>query len=188
MKIISFYKDEKKMIRKAIASDRGAQEWLYNKYASTMLSVCRQYVRDLQFAEDVMIKAFFKVFKNLRAYRAEGSFEGWIRKIMIRECIDHLRKRSLVVFDEEKFTCTDGININFETDLDVEVIQKLIDNLPVGYRTVFVLCAVEGYKHEEVSQLLQISENTSKTQLFKARRILQDQLTILYASEQSKTS
>lgn len=176
------------MIRKAIASDRGAQEWLYNKYASTMLSVCRQYVRDLQFAEDVMIKAFFKVFKNLKTYRAEGSFEGWIRKTMIRECIDHLRKRSLVVFDEEKCARIEGININFEADLDAEVIQELIDNLPVGYRTVFVLCAVEGYKHEEVAQLLQISVSTSKTQLFKARRMLQDQLALLYSSEQSKTS
>ena len=176
------------MRRRAMANDRRAQQWLYNRYSSKMLGVCRQYVKDLQFAEDVMIQAFFKVFKNLRSFREEGSFEGWIRTTMIRECIDHLRKKSLMVFDREQNSQTDQAIVNYDSDLDVERIQELIDSLPVGYRMVFVLYAMEGYKHEQIAQLLQISVNTSKTQLFKARRILRDQLTILYATEQSKTS
>ena len=97
MKIISFYKNEKALIKKAISGNREAQQWLYEKYASKMLSVCRQYIKDVQFAEDVMIKGYLKVFLNLKSFKHEGSFEGWIRRIMVHECIVYLRKKQIVV-------------------------------------------------------------------------------------------
>ncbi len=142
-----------------------------------MLGVCRQYIKDLHFAEDAMINGFVKVFKNLDSFRFEGSFEGWMRKIMVRESISHLRKRQFVVYDDTLFETNQIVSVPTATlDLDIEHIQVLIDALPEGYRTVFVLYAVEGYKHHEIAELLEISESTSKSQLFKARRLLKKKL------------
>ncbi len=176
MKIISFYKSEKQLIRKSVSGNREAQQRLYDTYAPKMLGVCRRYVKDVQFAEDVMINGFVKVFKNLDRFRNEGSFEGWIRKIMVRESISHLRKQQFVVYDDEMYEETARKNSLAPSELDAEHIQSLIDALPDGYRTVFVLYAIEGYKHQEIAALLGVSESTSKSQLFKARKLLQEQL------------
>ena len=176
MKIITFYNNEKLLIKKAASSNREAQQLLYGQYAPKMLGVCRQYVKDVQFAEDVMIKGFLKVFTHLSSYRHEGSFEGWIRKIMVRESISYLRKQETVIFDDEVYERNaPTITSNFE-ELDVTHIQILIDALPKGYKMVFMMYAVEGYKHSEIAETLGISESTSKSQLFKARRMLQGKL------------
>lgn len=176
MKIISFYTNEKLLIKKAVAGNPQAQKHLYEKHAPKMLGVCRQYVKDLEFAEDVMVTGFVKVFKYLDTFKFEGSFEGWVRRIMIREAITYLRKKQFVVFDDVIYERNTHHHIAVASDIDVEQIQMWIDQLPEGYKTVFVLYAVEGYKHSEIAELLQISESTSKSQLFKARRILQEQL------------
>jgi len=176
LKIISFYNNEKALIKKAASGNREAQQGLYDKFAPKMLSVCRQYIKDLQFAEDVMINGFVKVFKNLNTFRHEGSFEGWIRQIMMREAISYLRKKQFVVFDDEVYESNSSTHIAISSILEVEHIQALIDALPEGYKMVFVLYAIEGYKHSEIAEMLEISESTSKSQLFKARRILQEKL------------
>ena len=142
-----------------------------------MLGVCRQYIKDLHFAEDIMINGFVKVFTHLNAFKFEGSFEGWIRRIMVRESISYLRKKQFVVFDDEILDSGENQNVSFSlADMNVDHIQLLIDGLPDGYRTVFVMYAIEGYKHAEISEILDISESTSKSQLFKARRQLQGKL------------
>lgn len=164
------------MIKKAIAGNQQAQRQLYEKNAPKMLGVCRRYIKDLEFAEDVMVMGFVKVFKYLDTFKFEGSFEGWIRRIMIRESITHLRKKQFVVFDDDVYERNSQGYITESSDLDVEQIQMLIDKLPEGYKMVFVLYAIEGYKHGEIAEMLQISESTSKSQLFKARRMLQEQL------------
>lgn len=164
------------MLKKAIAGNRQAQRTIYEKFAPKMLSVCRQYIKDVQFAEDVMVNGFVKVFKNLEAFEHRGSFEGWIRKIMVRESISYLRKKQFVVYDDEIFEKNDVGTTEMESILDVEHIQDLIDSLPEGYKMVFVLFAVEGYKHHEISKMLKISEGTSKSQLYKARKMLQENL------------
>ena len=176
LKIISLYKNEKALIHKALEGHREAQQGLYDRFAPKMLSVCRQYVKDLQFAEDVMISGFVKVFRGLEGFRHEGSFEGWVRKIMVREAISFLRKKQFVVFDEQEFGDSALSYSESSSELDVEYIQNLIDDLPEGYKMVFVLFAVEGYKHTEIAQMLEISESTSKSQLFKARRVLQEKI------------
>ena len=176
MKLISFYTNEKQLIKKAASANREAQQYLYDKFAPKMLSVCRQYIKDLQFAEDVMVNGFVKVFKHLGNFKHEGSFEGWIRRIMIRESISFLRKRQFVVFDDTMYENHSKEYASMHTDMDVEHIQRLIDELPEGYKMVFVLYAVEGYKHAEIAEMLQITESTSKSQLFKARRLLQEKL------------
>lgn len=141
-----------------------------------MLGVCRQYIKDVHFAEDVMVQGFLKMFTKLETFKFEGSFEGWLRRIMIRESISYLRKQQFVVYDDEIYEKNQSEEISQSTDLDTEHIQQLIDALPQGYKMVFVLYTVEGYKHQEIADMLSISESTSKTQLLKARRLLQDQL------------
>ena len=167
------------MLKKATAGNRQAQRTVYEKFAPKMLSVCRQYIKDVQFAEDVMINGFVKVFKNLDAFEHRGSFEGWIRRIMIRESISYLRKKQFVVFDDEVFEKNESMVSETSSILDMEYIQDLIDGLPEGYKMVFVLYAVEGYKHHEIAKMLEISEGTSKSQLFKARKMLQENLKLM---------
>jgi len=165
------------MLKQAIAHNQEAQRLLYDKYAPKMLSVCRQYIKDLHFAEDVMVHGFVKAFKKLDSFEGRGSFEGWLRRIMIRESISYLRKQQFVVFDDEQVVSNGKDYLEDTTALlDVEYIQTLIDNLPEGYKMVFVLYAVEGYKHHEIAKMLNISVGTSKSQLFKARKLLQENL------------
>lgn len=176
MKIIPFYRNEKQLIKKAIDGNPDAQQRLYTVHSPKMLSVCRQYIKDIHFAEDVMVNGFLKVFTHLDTFKFQGSFEGWVRRIMIRESISYLRKQQFVVYDDEVYEKQEQQTNIQTTDLDTEHIQRLIDSLPQGYKMVFVLYTVEGYKHKEIAEMLDISESTSKTQLLKARRLLQEQL------------
>ena len=176
LKVIQLHKNEGALIKKAIKNNREAQHILFETHAPKMLSVCRYYIKDIQQAEEAMLNGFFKVFKNLKTYKSEGSFEGWIRRIMIRESISYLRQKKSIDFLSEEDVSTYDYSNSMETDLEVNDIQKLIDNLPEGYRMVFIMYAIEGYKHFEIAELLDISEGTSKSQLFKARKMLQEQI------------
>ncbi len=179
LKVIQLYKNEAQLIKKAKQNHREAQRILYELYAPKMLSVCRYYISDAQHAEEVMLNGFFKVFTKLKGFKQEGSFEGWIRRIMIRESISFLRQQKKVEFFTEDIEVYDEVANNIKTEMEVEEIQLLIDNLPEGYRMVFVMFALEGYKHSEIANLLNITEGTSKSQLFKARKLLQQQLNTL---------
>src|SRR5690606_17592699 len=146
------------------------------QFSPKMLGVCRMYIRDLQHAEEVMLGAFFKAFTHLGDFQEKGSFEGWLRRLMVRESISFLRSHKKVEFAEElPMESEPGFN-DIECGIGVEHIQQLIDELPEGYRMVFVMYAIEGYKHREIAELLKIDEGTSKSQLFKARKMLQEQL------------
>lgn len=172
MKIRSLHKNYSSLIAKAKKGNRRAEHELFEIFAPKMLSICRQYVKSNDIAEEVMLTGFLKVFTHLKNYAAHGSFEGWIRRIMVNESISQLRKDKRLLFRDEIENSMSQVAY-LETELEVSEIQVLIDSLPDGYKTVFVLYAVEGYKHGEIAELLQISESTSKTQLFKARRMLQ---------------
>ena len=187
MKIISFYENQKVLIKRAVKGNRSAQRMLFEKYAPSMLSVCRQYIKDLHYAEDVMLSGFVKVFNNLHTFRGEGSFEGWVRRIMIHESISYLRKNQFVVFDSEVLEQVSHAELIPAPNLDEEAIQSLIDALPDGYKMVFVLYAVEGYKHQEIASMLNISESTSKSQLFKARKHLLNQISTLELSRSAES-
>lgn len=176
MKVIQLYKSETQLIRKAIKQNREAQHKLYGIHAPKMLSVCRQYIKDIHFAEEVMLNGFLKVFANLKKFKFEGSFEGWIRRIMINESISFLRKEKKIFYTEELTIHPESFCDQVHAELEVEQIQNYIDSLPNGYRMVFVLYAIEGYKHSEIAKMLEISENTSKSQLSKARKMLQQKL------------
>ena len=173
MKVISLHKEEKELIGLAVENNRHAQQQIYSKYAPKMLSVCRQYIKDVHQAEDIMITAFMKVFTNLKNFKHEGSFEGWVRRIMINESISFIRVQKKVKFLEDENFVEEKTN-NIESQFSVEDIQFLIDNLPDGYKMVFNLYCIEGYKHQEIAHMLGISEGTSKSQLSHARKTLQD--------------
>lgn len=175
MKIIPLHKNYSKLIEKASKGDRRAQHQLFEMFSPKMLGVCRQYLKNNDLAEEVMLSGFLKMFTNLNNFKNEGSFEGWIRRIMVNESISQLRKdKKLHFVSEAEIDNTTDHSTYMETELEEADIQKMIDALPDGYKTVFVLYAVEGYKHSEIGELLQISENTSKSQLFKARKMLQN--------------
>lgn len=176
LKVIQLHKNKDQLIKKAIENDRGAQHELFNLFAPKMLSVCRYYISDIQFAEEAMLNGFFKVFKYLKDFKSEGSFEGWIRRIMIRESISYLRAQKNVEFLVEEEEIGNRVTNTNEMELAIDDVQKLIDMLPEGYRIIFNMYAIEGYKHHEIAEMLNISEGTSKSQLFKARKMLQQKI------------
>jgi RNA polymerase sigma-70 factor (ECF subfamily) len=178
LKVINLYQEEKKIIQLAIENNRSAQQKIYTQFSPKMLSVCRQYIKDIHQAEDIMITAFMKVFVNLKNFQHSGSFEGWIRRIMVNECISHIRVKKKVNFlDDENFSESSFNNI--ESQFSIEDIQFLIDSLPDGYKMIFNLYAIEGYKHQEIALILGINEGTSKSQLSQARKILKAHITKL---------
>lgn len=176
MKVIQLHKNEKQLIKRAIKNNREAQHALFELYAPKMLSVCRYYIKDIQHAEEAMLNGFFKVFSNLKSFKNEGSFEGWVRRIMVRESISFLRQKKSVQFSSEDIDEQSHYTNNIKTDIEVNEIQQLIDALPEGYKVVFVMYAIEGYKHSEIADMLNITEGTSKSQLFKARKLLQEKI------------
>jgi len=183
LKVITLHKSEKKLIENAIANSRKAQKELYELHASKMLSVCRYYINDLQEAEDVMVSSFFKAFQKLKSFKNDGNFEGWLRRIMVNECMSYHRKKKLHFFTDEFDDLSQCSENSIIETYDVAELQLLIDDLPKGYKMVLVLYAIEGYKHQEIADMLQISESTSKSQLFKARKVLQRKLEYIKARE-----
>jgi len=132
-----------------------------------------------------MLNGFLKAFTHLKQFQDTGSFEGWLRKIMVREAISYLRQAKKIEFpvdDIESNQYQESYN-NVHSNMDVAQIQQLIDQLPEGYKIVFVMYAIEGYKHQEIADMLNITEGTSKSQLFKARKQLQQQLQVLNSSQ-----
>lgn len=175
MKVVALHKDEQRLIEEVRLQNRQAQRLLYERFAPKMLSVCRMYIKDIHEAEDVMIGGFMKVFTHIDRFAFQGSFEGWIRKIMIRESLSYLRAAKKITFLDD--VTDSGVTYDPHFDkINVDEIQQCIDELPEGCRMVFNLYIVEGYKHHEISEMLQISEGTSKSQLSFARKLLKNAL------------
>ncbi len=160
---------EKELIQKCLKNDRNAQNFLFEKHSASMFGVCRRYMKDESEAESCMISGFIKVFKNLHQYKFNGSFEGWIRKIMVNECLMELRKRRNFNISIEVVSDKLIESFTIDQELHSKDIIQLLDYLPYGYRTVFNLFVIEQYSHEEIADKLGISINTSKSQLVKAR-------------------
>lgn len=164
---------EKHIIAQCIKNDRRAQNELFKTYAPLMLSICMRYLKNRETAEDILIHGFKKIFEKIGTFKQEGSFEGWMKRIVINECLMELRKK------KNQYLTVSIDNMNYEPEyfepdnLEYEEILKLLDLLPNGYRTVFNLYVIEGFKHKEIAAQLGISINTSKSQLILARRKLQ---------------
>jgi RNA polymerase sigma-70 factor (ECF subfamily) len=135
-----------------------------------MFSVCRRYLRVREDAEEALVSGFFKVFSQIDSYSGQGSFEGWIRRIIVNEALMMLRRSQLLLFPgDEALQLEQPDSFSIDADLSAKEIMSLLDNLPNGYRTVFNLYVIEGFKHQEIADLLGISINTSKSQLILAK-------------------
>ena len=186
MKVIQLHQEEAEIIQLAIDNNRQAQQQIYSKFSSKMLSVCRQYIKDIQLAEDVMITSFMKVFTNLKRFENKGSFEGWIKKIMINKALDHLKLtkqyKNKVDFND-KYPM-DAVLIDNEalSNIQMEELHSIIQTLPAMNLVVFNLYAIEGYSHKEIAEELNINEGTSRWYLANARQILKVQLQKRYTN------
>ena len=140
-----------------------------------MLLVCRRYTKSLEDAEEVLANGFIKIFKQMDQYQGKGPFEAWMRRIMVNESINFIRyqKNLFVEWTDQVASTHNEENLG---DDGVQELLHLIDELPMGYRTVFNLYAIEGYPHKEIAEMLGISESTSKSQLNRARKSLQDRI------------
>ncbi len=178
---------ETELINACKRYDKRGQEQLFDKYAPLMLGVCRRYTGNVHDAEDVMIGGFMKVFDKMDQFKGTGSFEGWIKRIMINEALGFLRKnRSMYVeVDIEEANGKPEMN-EMESELEAEELIAMIDELPTGYKVVFNLYAIEGYSHKEIGKKLGISENTSKSQLNRARALLKKKLSKIQKSLRGK--
>ena len=142
-----------------------------------MLGVCLRYARNRQDAEDILQDSFIKVFEKIGQFKNEGSFEGWLKRVCVNQCLDILKKeKSQFSEDIDNYTQLPSQAVDVNSEISAKNLMQLLMRLPVGYRTVFNLYAIEGYSHAEIATLLNINENTSKSQLFKARKWLQGQL------------
>lgn len=164
------------------------QEELYRRFAPKMYAVCLRYANNADDAQDLLQEGFIKVFRNLHRFRAEGSFEGWVRRVFVNTSIEHFRKKSAQlssVSEKEENTIEDADISALDTLAEKDIIN-IVQELSPGYRTVFNLYVVEGYSHKEIGEMLGISEGTSKSQLARAKSILQKKVT-QYLSDTKKS-
>lgn len=169
--------------------DDRAREVLYQHFAPTMYGVCLRYASDQEEAQDFLQEGFITLFTRLNDFRFEGSFEGWIRRIMVNTCLGALRKRKLQLVRED-YTMMDTQNDGHSdpANLAAADLLKIIQELPQQYRTVFNLYAIEGFSHREIATALGISEGTSKSNLSRARDILQRRVATIYGKTTSQTT
>ena len=166
------------LIKKCKANDRKAQELLYKQFASKMMGVCLRYATDRMEAEDMLQNGFIKVFQKMEDYRGDGSFEGWIRRIMVHSSIEYYRKyhKMVQLVDLEDASGHTSVDAQTLSKLAANDLMELIRQLAPGYRIVFNLFAIEGYSHKEISEMTGISEGASKSQLSRARSVLKEQV------------
>lgn len=167
---------EAELIRGLQKQEAKAHKAVYDQYAGLMLGICRRYLKNHLDAEEVMLTGLVKIFQHVGQFEHKGSFEGWMKRIMVNEALGFLRKKEPLHLAIEKDTLQIATEANAEQDLAAEDLLRLLHDLPAGYRTVFNLYAIEGYSHKEIGEFLQISEGTSKSQLSKARALLQRRL------------
>jgi RNA polymerase sigma-70 factor (ECF subfamily) len=149
-----------------------AQKWLYDKYKDQLYAICLRYVKAPQDAEDVFIDGFYKILTKIEWFKGEGSFEGWMRKIMVNESLMFLRKRTNLHMTIElpAREIADTSDEDEDFDMGFDEILAILDELPTGYRTIFNLFVFEDLKHREIAEMLGISINTSKSQLILAKK------------------
>ena len=167
--------EESDLIEGCIRGDRKLQYELYERFSPKMYGVCLRYAANSEEAEDILQEGFIKVFKKIGSFRGDGSFEGWIRRIFVNTAIEHFRKKSyLQPITEQEESSIEGKYVSVLDSLAEKDIIKLIQQLSPGYRTVFNMYVIEGYTHKQIADILKISEGTSKSQLSRAKLILQD--------------
>ncbi len=173
--------DLKKIIKGCLAGNKRDQELLYRRYSAKLYAVCLQYSNSREEARDILQESFVKIFSNLHSYSGEGSFEGWIRRIVVNTALERYRSRHYLNKVEDIENVAEQVEYSSDADfsgLEADDLMDIILELPPKYRMVFNLYAIEGYSHREISEKLSISEGTSKSNLSRARSILQRKVEI----------
>ncbi len=175
---ISYINKHAKIIERCINGDQKAYSEIYKLYSKAMYNICFRITGSQEAAEDVLQEAFVNAFKSIKSFQAKSSFGAWLKKIVVNKAINHLRKKQL-----ETIEIDDRIDVKMEDgedDVDlvlkVESIRNAIQKLPNGFRVVFSLYLLEGYDHKEISEILDISESTSKSQYNRAKKKLRELL------------
>jgi len=165
------------LVKGCLRENQHCQAEVFRRYAGKMLTVCLRYARHRMEAEDLLQDAFIKIFDNIGQFESKGSLEGWIRRIVVNTALKKYQQKS---FKDESIGIAEGYDLSLEpsiySDLHEEELLNLIARLPDGYRVVFNLYAIEGYSHHEIAEMLDIEESTSRTQLLKARKMLQQRI------------
>ncbi len=167
---------EESILKGCLRNDAASQKELYNRYSPKMLAVCYRFAHNREDAEDMLQEGFIKVFSQIHTFRNQGAFEGWIRRIIVHTCINNLKKN-------KKFN--ESVDIIHATTMQIReesvpsIVQakqvvECIRILPIGYRTVLNLYAIEGYSHREIGTMLDIEESTSRSQYTRAKQMLED--------------
>jgi RNA polymerase sigma factor (sigma-70 family) len=170
---------DQKIIELCAKHDRKAQQVLYDTYSRLLLGVCLRYARDKAEAEDILQDSFLKIFFNIQEFKGSGSFIGWLRKVTVNTAITHYHKNLKFRYhmEIEEFESVETGVISFEEDFYTsDELFKVLNELPAGYRMIFNLYAVEGYKHKEIAEMLGIDTNTSKSQYSRAKAVIRDKL------------
>lgn len=175
--VVPHYLTETRLVAALQQQEARAQRVVYERYGSRMMAICMRYVGNRDDAEEVLIDGFMRVYSRIDQFRGDGSFEGWMRRIMVTESLMYLRKNK--AWRQELPLDTITVEPDYEwadANLQSEDLIRLVAQLPDGYRTVFNLYAIEGYNHAEIAELTGISEGTSKSQLSRARALLQQKV------------
>lgn len=167
---------EEAILSGCLQNDAGAQRELYTRYSPKMLSVCYRFAHNREDAEDMLQEGFIKVFSQAHTFQNKGSFEGWVRRIIVHTCINHLKKNKK--FNESvDIIYANGVQVREESVPSIVQAKQIVECirlLPLGYRTVLNLYAIEGYSHKEISGMLDVEESTSRSQYTRAKQMLED--------------
>ena len=155
---------------------------LYNKYSPVLFGICLRYAKERTEAEDILQESFIKIYKNIGSFKNEGSLEGWLKRIVVNMSINYYRKKikENTVSTDDEIKYEKAVSENVFSELTNKELLNLIQLLPEGYRMVFNMYAIEGFKHNEIAEMLGFTESTSKTQLMKAKKMLQRYVFKLY--------
>jgi RNA polymerase sigma-70 factor (ECF subfamily) len=170
---------DQQIIELCAKHDRKAQQVLYDKYSRLLLGVCLRYATDKAEAEDILQDSFLKIFFSIKDFTGSGSFIGWLRKVAVNTAITHYHKNLKYRYhvDIDEYVTIEAGVMSFEEDFFTsDELYKVLNELPTGYRMVFNLYAVEGYKHKEIAEMLGIDTNTSKSQYSRAKAVIRDKL------------
>jgi len=167
---------EEAILSGCLQNDTAAQRELYTRYSPKMLSVCYRFAHNREDAEDMLQEGFIKVFSQIHTFQNKGAFEGWIRRIMVHTCINHLKKNKKFNESVDIIHAT-GVQVREESIPSIVQAKQVVECiriLPLGYRTVLNLYAIEGYSHKEIAAMLDVEESTSRSQYTRAKQMLED--------------
>lgn len=169
-----------KLIRKCVQKDRKAQEHLYQLFSGKLYAICLKYSRSQIEAQDNLQDSFVTIFNKIKDYRFKGSFEGWLKRVTINTVLQKYRKEYMVELVSEDIEEEVTIDVDKDRDVSLEYLLQIIQDLPDKYRLIFSLYVLDGYSHKEIASMLNISIGTSKSNLFRAKKILKNNIESIF--------